>query len=44
MAKLWGRTFNAERDDRAGPDPNAQRRGQISRKLKAELADCKSVG
>lgn len=37
MAKLWGRTFRAERDLRAGPDANAQRRGQISRQLKAEL-------
>lgn len=37
MAKLWGRTFRQERDHRAGPDANAQRRGQISRQLKAEL-------
>lgn len=37
MAELWGRTFVAERDHRAGPDANAQRRGQISRQLKAEL-------
>jgi transcriptional regulator with XRE-family HTH domain len=37
MAKLWGRTFTAERDRRAGPDANAQRKGQISRQLKAEL-------
>ena len=37
MAKLWGRTFVAERDRRAGPDANSQKRGQISRQLKAEL-------
>lgn len=37
MAKLWGRTFVAERDRRAGPDANAQRRGQVSRQLKSEL-------
>ena len=38
MARLWGRTFTEERDGRAGPDANAQRRGQISRALKTELA------
>jgi transcriptional regulator with XRE-family HTH domain len=37
MAKLWKRTFVAERDRRAGPDANPQRRGQISRQLKADL-------
>jgi transcriptional regulator with XRE-family HTH domain len=39
MAALWRRTFTAERDDRAGPDANAQRRGQISRQLKADLQE-----
>jgi transcriptional regulator with XRE-family HTH domain len=39
MAKLWKRTFVAERDRRAGPDANAQRRGQVSRQLKAELKE-----
>jgi hypothetical protein len=39
MAALWGRTFSAERDHRAGPGANAQRRGQISRRLKAELQE-----
>jgi transcriptional regulator with XRE-family HTH domain len=39
MAALWGRTFTAERDHRAGPDAKAQRRGQISRQLKAELQE-----
>lgn len=37
MAKLWGRTFTAQRDRLAGPAANAQRKGQISRHLKAEL-------
>lgn len=39
MAKLWKRTFVAERDHRAGPGANAQRRGRISRRLKAELQE-----
>lgn len=39
MAALWRRTFTAERNHRAGPDANAQRRGQISRQLKAELQE-----
>jgi hypothetical protein len=39
MAALWCRTFTAERDHRAGPDANAQRRGQISRQLKADLQE-----
>jgi transcriptional regulator with XRE-family HTH domain len=37
MAELWGHTFSAERDRRAGPDANAQRKGQVSRQLKTEL-------
>jgi transcriptional regulator with XRE-family HTH domain len=37
MAALWGHPFTVERDHRAGPKANAQRRGQISRQLKAEL-------
>lgn len=39
MAKLWEHTFSAERDERAGSDANAQRRGQVSRQLKAELKE-----
>jgi hypothetical protein len=38
-AILWGRTFSEERDERAGADANAQRRGQVTRQLKAELQD-----
>jgi transcriptional regulator with XRE-family HTH domain len=39
MYKLWGHTFSDERDDRARaePDANTQRKGQISRQLKAQL-------
>lgn len=37
MAKLWGRTFRAERDHRAGDDAVAQRRGVVSRQLRIEL-------
>jgi len=36
-AYLWGNSFSAERDRRAGPDANAQKRGRVSRELKAEL-------
>jgi hypothetical protein len=39
MAKLWGKTFVARRDELAGLDANAQRRGRISRQLKAELQE-----
>ena len=44
MADLWQRTFTAERDQRAGADANAQRRGQISRQLKAELQEAINDG
>lgn len=44
MAKLWRRTFTAERDRWAGPDANAQRRGQISRQLQAKLKKAVSDG
>ncbi|WP_156763448.1 helix-turn-helix domain-containing protein [Mycobacterium scrofulaceum] len=37
MAVLWGRTFSAERDDQTEPGSKPQRRGQVSRQLKAEL-------
>src|SRR5690606_23430305 len=35
--KLWGSSFSAERDRRAGIDANAQRRGQVTRQMKQEL-------
>jgi hypothetical protein len=38
MARLWGRTFVAERNARAEAGANAQRLGRISRQLRAELA------
>ncbi len=37
MTKLWNKPFSEERDRRAGPDAKAQRKGQISRQLKADL-------
>lgn len=37
MSELWGRPLSAERDARAGAGANAQRKGQITRQLKAEL-------
>lgn len=37
MAKLWGRTFAAERDARAGSGANAQKKGRVARDLKNEL-------
>ena len=37
MAKQWGMTFVAKRDELAGPDANQQKRGRVSRELKAEL-------
>lgn len=36
-AELWQKTFSGERDLRAGPDANAQKRGQVARQLQAEL-------
>lgn len=38
-AHLWGDSFSRERDRRAGPDANAQRKGQITRQMKAELRE-----
>jgi len=35
--QLWQSTFSEERDRRAGPDANQQKRGRISRELRAEL-------
>lgn len=36
---LWGRSFTDERDRRAGPDANAQRRGRVARALQTELEE-----
>jgi transcriptional regulator with XRE-family HTH domain len=35
--RLWQSTFSEERDRRAGPDANQQKKGRISRELRAEL-------
>jgi transcriptional regulator with XRE-family HTH domain len=35
--QLWQRTFSEERDRRAGPGANRQKRGRVSRELRAEL-------
>lgn len=37
MSELWGKTFVAERDQRAGINANAQRKGRVARELKDEL-------
>jgi transcriptional regulator with XRE-family HTH domain len=39
MAKLWRKTFTAERDRMAGPDAKPQHRGQISRQLQTKLEE-----
>jgi hypothetical protein len=44
MAALWGRSFTAERDRRGGPDSNPQKRGRISRELKAQLQEAINRG
>jgi hypothetical protein len=36
-AALWKGTFSEERDRRAGDGANAQKRGQVSRRMQAEL-------
>jgi transcriptional regulator with XRE-family HTH domain len=36
-AALWKRTFSQERDRRAGEGANAQKRGQVTRQMRAEL-------
>jgi hypothetical protein len=35
--RLWQATFSEERDRRAGPEANQQKRGRVSRELRAEL-------
>lgn len=35
--RLWQKNFSEERDLRAGPDANQQKKGRISRELRAEL-------
>ena len=38
-ASLWNRTFSQERDRRAGVGANAQKRGQVTRQMQAELKE-----
>jgi transcriptional regulator with XRE-family HTH domain len=42
--RLWNTTFSDQRDRIAGPDANAQRKGQVTRALKAELEKALSNG
>ncbi|MBA4855768.1 hypothetical protein [Nocardia farcinica] len=42
--KLWGHSFSAERDTRAGADASNQKRGRITRILKDELRQVISDG
>jgi transcriptional regulator with XRE-family HTH domain len=43
-AELWQHTFSEERDRRAGPDANQQKRGRVSRELRAELEEALADG
>jgi transcriptional regulator with XRE-family HTH domain len=42
--RLWQHTFSEERDRRAGPDANQQKRGRISRDLRAEIEEALADG
>jgi hypothetical protein len=42
--RRWKRTLSQERDRRAGPAANAQKRGRVSRELAAELEKALSNG
>lgn len=42
--RLWRKPFSQERDRLAGPDANKQKRGQVSRALRAELEKALSDG
>lgn len=37
MLAQWGKSFSAKRDELAGPEANAQKKGRIARALKADL-------
>jgi transcriptional regulator with XRE-family HTH domain len=41
---LWQSTFSEERDRRAGPEANQQKKGRISRKLRAQLEEALADG
>lgn len=42
--QLWGKTYSEERDRRAGSDANQQKKGRISRELRAELEEALGHG
>lgn len=42
--RLWGKTFSAERDARAGSDANAQKRGWVTRAMLEEVRAAGKVG
>ncbi len=42
--QLWKSTFGEERDRRAGPDANQQKKGRITRELRAELQKAMADG
>ena len=42
--RLWGGTFTEERDRLAGADANAQKRGRVTRELRAELQNAITDG
>lgn len=42
--RLWRKTFVSERDSRAGVAANAQKRGRVTRELKAEIQGAMSSG
>ena len=44
MAKLWGRSFVDERDERAGLGVTKQKRGRVGLAVKAELREAVSDG
>ncbi|MDO3074767.1 helix-turn-helix transcriptional regulator [Mycobacteroides abscessus subsp. abscessus] len=41
---LWQRTFSEERDRRAGPEANAQKKGRVARELRRELEEALADG
>lgn len=44
MLEIWGTTLTAKRDELAGPDANAQKRGRVARELREELRRAISFG
>lgn len=44
MLDLWGTTLSVKRDQLAGPDANAQKRGRVARELREQLREALSNG